>query len=177
MTIGTLRELTLAEIADLLRAEERVSEAFGGLVFATHDTVTTAVADDIVHTADVRRVRLHAIRDRMGAEHPGITNGAMDGLVAEGHERTAQATNEVVREAIRVASAAEWTTLLETRYRVATCHLRQLGRVEESHLLDESAKEMHRATERLLRLDNQQSQTALLAEATAETGLPSDVSA
>jgi len=177
MTIGTLRDLTLSEIADLLRAEERISEAFGGLVFATHDTVTAAVAGDLVETADVRRVRLHAIRDRMGEERPGTTNGAVDGLVTEGHERIAHATNEVVREAIRVASAAEWTALLRTRYRTATCHLRQLGLVEESHLLDESAKEMGHATDRLLKLDNYQAQTALLAEATEETGMPSDVRA
>lgn len=174
MKLDNLRDLTLCEIADLMAAETQSAGAFDGLVFATEDPETAAIAARVAESSDVRRVRLHAVRDRMGDPLPDPSSDAVGILVGQVHRRTTLATAEVVREAIRVAGAAEWTALLAVRYRTAMCHLRQLGLVEESHLFRESAAELTAILERLLALDNQTAQTALLAEART-TGVPSDV--
>lgn len=105
MSMNSMRELLVHELADLLSAEQQLTKALPTMAkAATSPQLATAFRDHLTHT-QVHVGRLEECFRLLGEDKKAIKCKGMEGLLKEGAEMAEEDGNSLVRDAGLIGAA------------------------------------------------------------------------
>lgn len=151
MALGSLKDLYLDEIADLIHMERQALPELQRLAGATH---APELREALARHADVSRLhveRLELIQARLGASASEGRSPVVIGLLEQVERRLADAGTTDVRDAAIIGAARRLEHYQMAAYGCARAYARRLDRDDDADLLETSLAEEgiadHRLTE------------------------------
>jgi ferritin-like metal-binding protein YciE len=147
--MASLKDLYVAEIADLMRAEREALPRLQRLADAAH---APELKEALTRHADVSRLhleRLQLIEARLGVETPAGRSPGAAALLEQADARVANADTPDVRDATIIGAAQRLEHYEIAAYGCARAYARRLDRGDDAELLETSLGEEGMADHRL----------------------------
>ena len=152
MPIVTLRDLYLAELQDLLDAEQQILQELPSFARAATSSALREAFEMHLEDTRVHAERLELLLRRLDAMQSGAPCDAIRGLIKEGRRRLADAERGDVLDAALIGAAQRIEHYEIAAYGCARTYARTLGDREAEALLQQTLDEEGRADDRLTRI-------------------------
>jgi ferritin-like metal-binding protein YciE len=152
MPIVTLRDLYLAELQDLLDAEQQILQELPTLARAATSSALREAFEMHLDETRVHAERLELLLRRLDAMKNGAPCDAIRGLIREGRRRLAEAERGDVLDAALIGAAQRIEHYEIAAYGCARTYARTLGDRAAEALLQQTLDEEGRADDRLTRI-------------------------
>jgi ferritin-like metal-binding protein YciE len=149
MPIGTMDDLLVHELRDLLSAEKQLMKALPKLAkAASHEELATAFEDHLAETEE-QVARLEQCFEILEVSSRGKKCAGMEGLIEEANELVEECEDPDVCDAAIIGAAQRVEHYEMAGYGTARAFAEQLGHDEIVELLTQSLEEEAAADERL----------------------------
>jgi ferritin-like metal-binding protein YciE len=152
MPIVTLRDLYIAELQDLLDAEQQILQELPSLANASTSAALRRAFDDHLGETQVHAERLELLLRKLDAAQRGAPCEAIRGLIAEGRRRVAEGERGDVLDAALIGAAQRIEHYEIAAYGCARTYARILGDRDAETLLQQTLDEEGKADARLTRI-------------------------
>src|SRR5689334_17421315 len=150
--IKTLDDLFVHTLRDIYYAEKRILKALPELIGkATDESLREGLTDHLEETRE-HVVRLEQVFQMHGAEAKTVNCPAIDGIIKEAEELSADIADKDVLDAAIIAAAQAVEHYEITRYGTLIAWATQLGRPDCAAILEETLKEEKAADSKLTSL-------------------------
>jgi ferritin-like metal-binding protein YciE len=152
MTLNSLQDVFVDQLADLYSAERQILQALPGVAAAANDADLRQAIED--HRAETQNhvTRLEQIFGQLSVPAPAKTCQGMKGLLTEGDEVVKTGGAGPAKDAALIAAAQRVEHYEIAAYGTARTMARELGLGEVESLLDETLGEESNADDTLTRL-------------------------
>ncbi|HEY1784582.1 MAG TPA: ferritin-like domain-containing protein [Pirellulales bacterium] len=149
INLDTLDDLLVAQLKDLLSAEEQLIKALPKMAEAAHaPALKQAITTHLQETKN-QKTRLQQALRELGQEPQSETCEAMKGLIAEGKEMIDAEGDSDVKDSGLIAAAQRVEHYEIAGYGCARSFALRLGRSSVAHLLEETLNEERHADQLL----------------------------
>ena len=152
MTLNSLRDVFVDQLADLYSAERQILRALPGVAAASNDPDLRQALEDHRTETQNHVTRLEQIFGQLSVPAPAKTCQGMKGLLTEGDEVVKTGGAGPAKDAALIAAAQRVEHYEIAAYGTARTMARELGLGEAESLLDETLGEESNADETLTRL-------------------------